>query len=75
MSCAVSFSKFTCCEIQYCHVHDTGSKVDMEQATDVNWCSCLPLRKESQIKRYEDDRLELTNALDFPCHHPDSCSM
>jgi len=41
----------------------------MEQESYVNWHSCLLLRKESQIKRYEDDYSGLNNALDFPCHH------
>lgn len=54
---------------------DMGSKADVEQATDVDWCSCLPLRKESQIKGYEDDCSGLTNALGVPCHRPYSCSM
>lgn len=36
---------------------DTGSKVNVEKATDVNWYSCLPLRKESQIKRFAQDWL------------------
>lgn len=42
----------------------------MEQATNVHWCSCLPLRKDLRF-----DCSGLTDALGFPCHHPDSCCM